>query len=382
MKFRIKYADQVVGIFVILAFALLALIMVAMGSRQRWFARDYKYFSRFTTSAGLSAGTPLLYKGFQVGRIVRVRLNDENVVDVNLVVFDAYADRVRENSLLELVTSPIGLGSQLLFHPGRSTELQKENTFIPSLDTPEGQRLVALDLVDRPPKDDTIARLMANVNPLVENVNSTIVQLEKMLVQVNGAISGEGSGPIADAMVDAAASVAGVKDIIDQVNTVMGSSTPRVSRMMADVEASLPDLLARVEESAESVMAITKSVEVIGKNFEQTSDALRDPTGLVPKLIDPKGSLKTFLDDNNQLFDRVDNSFAHIEKALGNLEGTTATLSTQMPRIVSTIDEARSAIVKAQDVMEGLKNNPLLKGGIPERVDPQAAPTSLRTTDF
>lgn len=371
MKFRIKYADQVVGVFVILAFVLLALILVAMGGRQRWFARDYKYLSQFPSSTGVSVGTPLLYKGFQIGRINKVRLTPNNNVDVVFIVYDTFIDRVRKNSILELVVSPIGLGNQLLFHPGKTTELLPEGSLVPSFDTPEGKWLVDEGLVDRPPKDDTITRLISNINPLVENINATVVQLDKALIQVNGAMSGKGTGPVAEAIQNAADSVVKVKQLLTQVNQTLGNTSPRLDAILADVQTSV-----------DSVKQLANSATVIGKNLEQTSESLKDPTGLIPKLLDPKGSLKTFLDDGNVLFNRVDNSLAQVEKSLTNLENTTATLADQMPRIAATIDEARSAIVSAQDVMEGLKNNPLLRGGIPEKVAPQAAPTGLRTTDF
>lgn len=382
MKFRIRFADQVVGAFVLLAFAFVAFVAVALGSRQRWFARDYYYLSRFPSGAGVPVGTPLLLKGFQIGRIHQVSLTADNEADVVFIVYDTYVDKVRENSLLELVTSPIGLGSQLLFHPGKSASLAAERSFVPSYDTPEGRALADAGLVERPPKDDTITRLVSNVNPLIENVNATVVQLEKTLVQVNAALAGTGTGPVAEALSEAAGAVAGVNELVGGVNSVVSRTGPRVDRIVADVEASLPGILAQVEAVAAEAKSAAESVAAIGANLEATTAAMRDPTGLIPKLLDPKGSIKTFLDDGDRLFNRVDSSLAQVEAALGNLAGTTATLSAQMPRIAATLEEARTAIVKAQDVMEGLKNNPLLRGGIPERVEPQAAPTSLRTTDF
>jgi len=371
MKFRIRFADQIVGAFVLLALAMLAVIMVAVGSRQRWFSRDYTYISSFSSGSGISVGTPILLKGFQIGRIHAVSLNDRNEADIVFKIYDTYVDKVRKNSILEYVTSPIGLGSQLLFHPGTSDQHAEENSFIPSFDTEAGRRLVSDGLVDRPPKDDTITRLLSNVNPLVENVNATVIQLEKVLAQANAALAGTGSGPVADALEQASAAVAGVNNLVGQVNGIVGEASPRVDAILAQVEA----MAASAKSAAESVV-------VIGANFEKTSEAFKDPTGIIPKLIDPKGSLKTLLDDGDRLFDKVDNSLASVEGALGNLEGATETLSTQMPRIAATIEEARLAIVQAQDVLVGLKNNPLLRGGIPERVDPRSAPTSLRTTDF
>ncbi|MFA6508071.1 MAG: MlaD family protein [Treponemataceae bacterium] len=375
MKFRIRYADQVVGVFIILAFVALASLLVAVGAKQRWFARDYRYESRFASGSGLATGTAILLKGFQVGRIESISLTARNEAAVVLVIYDTFADRVRENSLLEYVTSPIGLGSQLLFHPGKSEKRAAEHSFIPSFDTPEGKRLVDSALVDRPPKDDTITRLISNVNPLLENVNATVLQLEKTITLVNGAIAGDGSGPVAKTLVDASATVANVKTLTAELNTVMRTTMPRVDRIAADAEKSVPVLLDQLEASSKSISAIVA-------NFEKTSASLADPTGAIPKLLDPKGSLKSFLDDNGVLFRRVDNSFAQVESTLGNLNRATASLADQMPRIVSILEEARAALTKAEDVMEGLKNNPLLRGGISERAAPAAAPTGNRTTDF
>lgn len=368
MKFRIKYADQVVGTFVLLALALLAVILVLMGGKQRWFAKDYVFHSQFISSAGVAAGTGIFYKGFQIGRIHSVSLTQDNMVDVSFIVYDTYIDKVTENSLLELVVSPIGLGNQLLFHPGKSSVHLPENSFITSYDLPEGKALVENGLVDRPPKDDTISRLLSNINPLLENVNDMVVQLKKTLTLLNTAISGTGTGPIAEAVKDAADSVKQLEQLLGQTNFAVAELVPRVSGVMSQVETNLPPVLT--------------SVSTITNNLAQTSEALKDPIGLVPRLLDPQGSLKTLLDDGNQLFNHIDGALAQVEQSMKNLEGATAILSAQMPRIAATIDDARSAIVSAQDVLEGLKNNPLLKGGIPERIDPKSAPTGLRNNDF
>ncbi len=365
MKFRIRYADQVVGVFVILAFAALAAILVAVGSKQRWFARDYYYETMFPSGSGLSVGTPLLLKGFQIGRIHSIYLNERNEAETVFVVYDDFVDRVRENSLLEYVTSPIGLGSQLLFHPGKSDMRAEERSFIPSLETPEGRRLVSEGLVDRPPKDDTITRLLSNVNPLVENINATVVQLEKTISLVNGAMAGTGSGPVADSLTELASTVAGVDDLIAQLNGLLAETTPRVNAVAAEVEKSIPSLLRDAESSAASVNTITA-------NLAKTSGALADPTGLVPKLVDPSGTM----------FGHINKSLAQVEATVGNLNRATASFADQMPRIVATIDEVRVAIEQAQSVMEGLKNNPLLRGGISDRVEASSLPSSGRTTDF
>jgi phospholipid/cholesterol/gamma-HCH transport system substrate-binding protein len=123
-------------------------------------------------------------------------------------------------------------------------------------------------------------------------------------------------------------------------------------------------------------------VNGITSNLEATTAALRDPTGLVPKLLDAKGSIKTLLDDKNALYDKLMASLADAQKTLKNIQDISAALNAQMPSIGVAIDEGRTAIKQAQDVLEGLKNNPLLKGGIPQRSEQQSLYQGMRDGSF
>jgi len=51
MKFRIRYADQLVGVFLLLAVLAIAVILVFLGINQRWFAKDYQFAAGSTPPA-------------------------------------------------------------------------------------------------------------------------------------------------------------------------------------------------------------------------------------------------------------------------------------------------------------------------------------------
>jgi len=347
MKFRIKYADKVVGLFVVVAAVFLAVGVIILGANQRWFAKDIRFSTRFSSAAGASPGTAIMMRGFQVGKVVAVKLNPENEVDAEFVIYDTYYPKVREYSILEMVTSPIGLGTQLLFHPGKGDKLAEPGSFIPLADSEDGKDLIDRGLVDIPVKDDTITRLLAGVNPLIENVNKTVVTVNRTLTEVNRALAGQSSGPLGSIVTDA-------------------------SDTMANVDKLTKDLSGQTKVLLESVTAISKNVE----------DLTRDPTGLVPKLLDAKGSLKTILDDKNQLYDGINGSIVELQKTLANVQEITASLNDEMPSIAVTLDQAKGAISQAQDVLTGLRNNPLLRGGIPERVERQPQSQSMREGQF
>jgi phospholipid/cholesterol/gamma-HCH transport system substrate-binding protein len=75
MKLRIRFAEQVVGAFVLLAIVGVGVILVFIGINQRWFARNYYFISRFASGDGLAVGMPIMLKGFEIGRVSRIRLD-------------------------------------------------------------------------------------------------------------------------------------------------------------------------------------------------------------------------------------------------------------------------------------------------------------------
>ncbi len=326
MKFKIRYADQIVGILAILAILALAVTIFMLGSRQRWFARNYTFQTVFESASGLSVGMPLQYKGFTVGKIKDITLNESDEVDVSLYIFDTYYNRVREGSVVELIINPIGLGNQFLFHPGIGDTTLAEGSHIPRLDSPEGQAFLATGMVTIPRRDDTVANIIAQVNPFLTKLNET-------LHIVNGAMDGSGQGPLADTMVN----TAGISE---------------------ELYASMDSILADVSSMT--------------ANLEELSRALSDPTGLVPTLIDPDGSL----------FQSIENSLLAVEGTLKNVEDSSEIVKFQFPQIARLIEDIRIAIVQSQDVMEGLRNNPLIRGGIPERGKMDTSAANSQTIEF
>jgi phospholipid/cholesterol/gamma-HCH transport system substrate-binding protein len=357
MKFRIRHADKIVGIFVVLAALVLAGGVILLGANQRWFAKDIRFAARFPSAAGASPGTAIMLSGFQVGKVAKVTLNDRNEVDAEVVIYDTYYPKVKEYSLLEIVTSPIGLGTQMLFHPGKGDKLMSPGSFLPLADSDEGKDLIEQGLVDIPPKDDTITRLLAGVNPLIENANKTIVTVNRTLTEINRALAGQSSGPLGQIVVNAS-------DAVGKADSLVG-----------DVSTQAKALLDKAN-------AIVDSANQIATNLEQTSEVLRDPTGLVPKLLGAKGTIPALLDDKNELYNKINASVEGLQNTLKNLQSISDQLSGEVPSIAVTIDEGRTAIKQAQDVLTGLKNNPLLKGGIPERTPQQPLSQSLREDSF
>lgn len=348
MKFKIRFADQIVGVFVFLAILALAAILILMGFNQRWFAKDYYFTSRFQSAEGLKPGMAIDLKGFQIGAVDNILLNDDNTVEIEFHIYDTYWEKVKQNSVLELVTSPIGLGGGLVLHPGKHRGVPiPDGGFIPSLDFPEGRRLVAEEKVEIPEKVDKIAAIINSVGPLLTNVDSAVLGVNALITEVTDSLSGEGTGVTADILRE-------VRELTEELNTVLADTSERLDLILTDTQGTIG-------------------------NFKALSD---EPEGMITTLLGPEGSVQRFLDDDDALYLKIDGALEQLNKTIENIQVITAYLGQTTPQIAGLLEESRQALDQGKDVLEGVSNNPLIRGGIPETKEQPATFQSYRDEDF
>ncbi len=359
MKFRIRFAYQIVGVFVIVGMLSFIAILVTVGANQRWFARNYYYRSLFSSASGLSIGMPITFKGFQIGRLEKMELTAENDVEIIFHVQDRYIDTVRENSVIQLISNPLGLGGGLVFHQGRYPSAPPEEySVIPSLDSVEARQLIADDLVVLPRQEDQITRLLDQIDPILENVTTLTATLDIAVAEatqtlqiVNATLNGSSrDGPIAELFI-------GVDAIIDELE-----------RTIRNTVTQADGILVYIEE--------------IAKNVALASDAIADPTGIVPRLLDPSGSIAKILDDDEVLFDRIDGLLSDLSDVTMELADLTQFMNRTTPQLTGILEEGRRTLATGKDVLEGLSNNPLIRGGISTQLEPPATFGGFRDPEF
>lgn len=309
MKFKIRFADQIVGVFSIAALAGLVALVFAAGSRQHWFEKKTDYYTVFDSGSGISVGMDLTYKGFSIGKVSKVSL-EGMFVRVDYYVLGDYSSFVKENSLVQLVTSPIGLGSSFSFYPGNGPGLLPEGSEIYRLDSIPGQRIVDAKLIHVEKQSDSIGTLMSQVSDLLGHVNSLVGQLDT-------ALSGK----------------------------ISGKATP--------------------------IQSIVLQIESITENI---NDIVGSDDGVVKKALGP------------ELTRELEDTIANISEISGSLTGLSSNagkiVANAVPQVDSALVQLNTILLQVQDVLTGLKNNPLLRNGIPDRSQSSSSTTQLRSSEF
>ncbi|MDR0561182.1 MAG: MlaD family protein [Spirochaetaceae bacterium] len=337
MKFRIRFADQIVGVFLVAAVLALLGIIVMLGKTQRWFAKDYYYKTYFDSAAGLSLNMAVQYKGLAVGKVTSVKLTPDERIEVGFSIQEAYNNRVKRGSMVDLSVSPIGLGNQFRFYSGLGEALQ-EGEFIPAVNSPEGKTLIQSGLARLPAQEGDIAVLLAQVHTLLTDVEAALkgtdqTSLGRTLLGVEGTIAS-----------------------LD--NAMKGAEDVPLGRT-----------LLGVEDKVEKIGPILADVNRITGDITKVTEQLNAPDGTVANLLNGDGPVYT----------NLESMLVSLSGILRDIDKTTDPLPANVAVILADV---RQALKTAEDVLTGLANNPLLKGGIPAKVQAQSGGTNLRDISF
>jgi phospholipid/cholesterol/gamma-HCH transport system substrate-binding protein len=356
MRLRMKFLNQIVGLFILLSLAGLAVAIVFIGANQRWFQRGYSFYTLFNSGAGLEAGMPITLKGFEIGRVERVTfVADKREVRVDFRIFERYySSVVLENSVVEHATSPIGIGGGVFFHSGKVQDPPKppipEGSYVVSFDTQEGKDLVRRGLVNREGGDDSIGALIADAGPILESLNLVLINVQQLTLALEDSVKGNRDTQLGALLAD----VDGLVSSLDRIAS--GRDTGPAGAILSNVKTSTDVLARSIDRTASEATLLMEDLQKLASNIESIT---ADPTGLVPRLLDPKGSLKSFLDDNNAVYNEVLAMIKSLGRIVADLQSVTRFMSDSTPQI-STI------LGHTENVLQGLENNPLLRGGITE----------------
>lgn len=302
MKFKIRYADQIVGILSLIAIIALIFIIFLIGSTQKWFVPKHNYYTVISSASNISVGKSITYKGFEIGKIKSFSLDESDKVVVHFYITDDYRSKVVKDSIIEILTSP--LGSSVVFYPGNRTDYLEDNSFIPERSSEEGKALILARKVSVVEQTDSINTILAMATTLVGDIDT-------LVKQVNIALEGKENTPLTNT--------------ITQLNSILYN-----------------------------INAI-----------------IADPDGLVPRLLE---------DENAQ--GSIANVLMQLDATMSEIYSITASVDDNMPGISILISQMQTLLKQMQDVMEGLKNNPLLKNGISEKPEKESATPKLREDNF
>lgn len=320
MKFAIRFAEKIVGFFILVAVIGILAVIIVLGANQRWFAKNYYFKTYFQSGSGISRGMSIIFKGFEIGKVADITMNEKDEVVVHFYIYDSYYSKVKINSVIQLASNP--LGSSLLFYPGRSKSAPlDEFSTIPALNSEEGKTISSFKLAEIPDQaGDSISLILKNVDEITSELNTFLKNNADKL-----------------------------SSIVDSLNTTSSALTG----IMTGTYTTGP--------VAEIFFQIASTV----RNLERMTTEI---DGLIPRLLDPSGG--------KEIYPTILTTLQNIENTTADLKKFSEYILGTRPQISGLLEQGREALSLGKDVLEGISNNPLIRGGISQK---EQAPSTLRS---
>jgi phospholipid/cholesterol/gamma-HCH transport system substrate-binding protein len=350
-----------IGVFMLLALILLAVLILMFGGLPTYFKKTSTYTIVFDNAPGIGPGTPVKRSGVKIGEVRSIELDNlTGKVNVGIRVEQAYT--LRKSDRPTIVQGLLGGDASVAFLP------------------PEDPKLVDAAMVE--PGAILRGYVQVDASQLLQRVTDLMPQAQEALIEIRKAFARlQKAEPdlenifrdfrdltkiIRDAVPELRKTNDEIRDLVKTVRTTVpdfkrtgdeiqaaarsiGKVGERVDVFLQNNEDKLTRSLDRVQEALKKFNELLneenqKNVTVIIRNVKDTSaklDALtRDAQG--------------FLKEGGSAMKSLGDTMARADEVLANLNKATRPLGERGPTILKNVDESTANLNRAMSDLREL----------------------------
>ncbi|NTV45287.1 MAG: MCE family protein [Chlorobiales bacterium] len=353
MKFKFKYTDKIVGAFVLTALAVVLVIAVVIAVNNKFFENKYAFKTQFADAVGLTATTPIYFKGYEIGKIGKFSLNERNLIDVEFLIYEEYRNRIRTTSVISKSRSVMSGTTMIdLLQAEDLGQVLPENEFVPALDTPEGIKRARAQNIKI--TGDVLASMMTNLDNILYKLNKD---------------NNPEDGAIFRTLVNLA-------DASENLNSVMKNLDYTMAKLNGEKEHNNGTLFRTMTNIADLTQQLKVTAEQLNKTLATTDTVLKayqNPDGLAARMLDPSGE---------KIVKPLGTTLTKLSTTLTELNTLLSYMNTQTSDMTTLVGQTKQTLRYTQKAMEGMSNNPFLKGGITPEYDPNPVGDKLRLNNL
>jgi phospholipid/cholesterol/gamma-HCH transport system substrate-binding protein len=346
MNYKLEHTRQIVSLFIIIPVVVLIVIVVFIAIRQNMFEKRFYYSTALENAIGVSSQTPVLYKGFEIGRVHHYELDEDGSIGVEFYVLKRYQHLMVEESVIYRTTIPITNMTTLEYvRAPESSQLLAEGEYIVSSDFPEGRRLLRRYA---PKSSDPIGTIVENLEMLTTELNQDNNADKGALMRI--LVSAADLSQKADVTLDL------LNDNLREMRTL----TTNLNRDQNPESGVILRIMNNLADISESIAGQTDDIERLLATANTAAENYANPDSLIIRMLDP---------DGNTLISPLSTSLYALSGTLQETEKILGSLARANPELLQIINNLNDTLSKASKTLEALNNNPLLRGGItPSRI--------------
>jgi len=253
---RFRHLETKVGVFVVLAVAACAAVVLFVGYQSDLFTASYKLTFTVDRGTGFSRGMPIKLSGFRIGRVDRIALNDEARVSIDILVGHQYERWIREDSVARLVKEGLVGDAIIEISAGSPQSRMLENG-----DTIRYEKTKSIEEhIDE--ISEKVKPVLMQVSDIIAYVDDPNGDIKQSLAHIN-ALTGSlhGTRRKTDRLIDSASDdITRISARIERTVGNLDASIARLDRILAALEAKTPRMLERADRTFDHLETLTRNL--------------------------------------------------------------------------------------------------------------------------
>lgn len=334
IPFRVRHAEWVAGIFVVLTAAAVLAALLVLTRVHCSFAAPPTYYVTVADGHGVAPGGPVKMLGIGIGTIEHVEITEDRRVRARLEIEPEYADRIGADSEARVEVS-LGLEGMLA-----------GVGFVVTPGSPEAAPLAPGSEIDA-----REVRSMAELLPLVSD-DPMLAELA-LLVHNIRVLTDELNDPSSD-LRRASASAAVVLARLEK-----GEGT--VGRLLQDEGKLYERLIATMDEVDSTLAQTSKMMSRSGKLMQKSDDLVARADGLLDSSDAMVGTATRVFDKMDPVMDEADKAMKNLDAAVVSFAKTTKQLGellVEMEAVVADMAQVAAATKKVWPIRRHVREQP------------------------
>ena len=276
--------EKKVGIFIAVAVLSIVVAIVFIGLEREIFTAKAKIYFTADSGASLVPGQSVKFKGFRIGKIEDVSLNNSGKVEVRLSVLEEYLPFIKADSVATLRQEgvigdyiiSISQGSEGMAntYDGGGVFFERATSMEDIANELKGQAEEAIKEIKKitayvTDPDGDIKQTISNVREITDNIKQTQKNLDKMLLVIGNDLS--------STLTNTTSTLETVQeDVIPQALLLMDTSEGTISSLYNDVQG----LMDKADKSMANVLTLTEEMKATAERvpfaMEQGMELMED----------------------------------------------------------------------------------------------------------
>ncbi len=296
---RLKFK---VGFFIFILLINIVGVITYIFIKKGTFEKRYNYHLITYTAEPFSVGMPVKVSGFQIGRVDKVKLEDNGAVKVTFSVNKANLKWVAEDSLL-MIRKPLLGSAQIILYSAIGNPILKEGTIL--------NNILSNDINDLVQKLEPIVIKLGNIVNSIDKITTYIAKEDSELIKILKNLEQFSSTLVQNKSLltsltgDSKATESFINSI-NKLNSLIGNFNKVGSNLNKTTIDLNKELMPLLQEFMKELNEIAKDIESKLKSLDSVVDSVSKSD---KDIIEIKKQVKTGLSKTNQIIEKVDNIF-------------------------------------------------------------------------